>query len=128
MGRLVHSYGICDREEEEESCVPVSVYEKVTVYAWFGFFSVENFDPNTYKAHSLESGTLPPLSRWASYCQAEDVVLPAPGSPAVRTAAREHDSNYGIKAFGSEDFRDLTSLSVVAGMESVSVPSLAINT
>lgn len=63
MGRLVHSYGICDREEEEESCVPVSVYEKVTVYAWFGFFSVENFDPNTYKAHSLESGTLPPLSR-----------------------------------------------------------------
>lgn len=46
----------------------------------------------------------------------------------VRTAAREHDSNYGVKAFGSEDFHDLISLSVIAGMESISLPSLAINT
>lgn len=60
----MHSYAICDREEEKESCVPVSVYEKVTVYVWIFFlFSVENVNPNPYKAHSLESGTLPPLPR-----------------------------------------------------------------
>lgn len=92
------------------------------------FFSVANFNPNPYQTHSLESRSLPPLSRWASSCQAEGVVLSAPGSLMVRTAAGEHDSLYGVEAFGSEDFSDLTSLSVAAGMESTSLPSLAINT
>lgn len=54
--------------------------------------------------------------------------LSASGSLVVRAAAREHDSNYDTKVFGLEDFSDLTSLSVVAEMETVSLPFLAINT
>lgn len=54
--------------------------------------------------------------------------LSASGSLVVRAAAREHDSHYDTKVFGLEDFSDLTCLSVVAEMETVSLPFLAINT
>jgi len=60
-GSLTHSCGICDREEEKASSVPVLVYKKVSVYVKFP--SAEKSNPNPYKAHDLESGTLPPLSR-----------------------------------------------------------------
>lgn len=61
-----------------------------------GLFSVENFNPNLCEVHILESVTLPTLSRWEPYCQAEDVILAAPGLLK--------DSDSDVKAFGSEDF------------------------
>lgn len=51
----------------------------------------------------------------------------ASGSLVVRTTA-EHICIYAVKAFGSEDFNGSTSFSVIAGMRSISLPSITINT
>lgn len=49
------------------------------------------------------------------------------GSLVVRTTA-EHISIYAVKAFGSGGLSGSTSFSVTAGMRSISLPSLTINT
>lgn len=82
------------------------------LFVGFVFFFLLKILILTLTRHTVWNPGLCPLFPGEHPTAKERMLL----SLVVRTAAREHDSNYGVKAFGSEDFHDSTSLSVIAGM------------